>query len=139
MNPYKSKETPPVTQVGMVWVRPMIGEKKPKQMEKTQANMMTLTDAILVTPMTATFSPYVVLAAPQQIPETAVAIPSPIRVLVRPGSVRRSLWRIPDIFLWSPICSQMVTKETGMKSKAIVPIWDALKVFVKVRIFPALS
>ena len=117
----------------------MIGEKKPKQMEKTQANMMTLTDAILVTPMTATFSPYVVLAAPQQIPETAVAIPSPIRVLVRPGSVRRSLWRIPDMFLWSPICSQMVTKETGIKSKAMVPIWDAWKLFVKVIIFPALS
>lgn len=91
MNPYKRRETPPVTQVGMVWVRPMSGARKPKKMEKIQARRMTLTEAILVTPTTATFSPYVVLAAPHKIPEAAVAIPSPIKVLVRPGSLRRSL------------------------------------------------
>ena len=121
MNPYKTMDTPPMTQVGIVIVKDINGEKKAKIIEKRQDNRITFVEAIFVTPTTATFSPYVVLAAPQISPLKLVAIPSPINVLDKPGSVNKSLCKIPDIFLWSPMCSHIVTKLTGMNNKAAFP------------------
>ena len=86
INPYKINETPPVIQAGTVCNNIVNGAKNPNAIENTDARMITETDAILETPITATFSPYVVFAAPQITPETAVATPSPINVLVKPGS-----------------------------------------------------
>ena len=57
MKPYKRRETPPVTQAGIVIVRVMRGVMKPKQIAIAQAKRITLTEAIFVTPTTATFSP----------------------------------------------------------------------------------
>ena len=57
MNPYKSRETPPVTQAGIVSVIALRGEMKERRMENKQAKQMTRTEATFVTPTTATVSP----------------------------------------------------------------------------------
>ena len=75
--------------------------------------MIVITEAFLVIATQPTDSPYVVLG---QIPKTVPAIeptPSPRRVLLRPGSLIRSLPIIEERFLWSAICSAKTTRATG--------------------------
>ena len=57
MKPYKIKETPPVTQNGMVCKRAVNGVKKPNKIVMIAAKIITLIEAIFVIPITATFSP----------------------------------------------------------------------------------
>ena len=86
INPYRINETPPVTQPGIVDNKAVNGVINPITIVIIAASKTTLTLAIFVIPITATFSPYVVFAAPHSAPDKAVATPSPIKVRVIPGS-----------------------------------------------------
>ena len=55
INPYKTKETPPVTHPGIVDNNAVKGVTKPTAIDNIAANKTTLTEAIPVVPITATF------------------------------------------------------------------------------------
>ena len=84
---------------------------------------ITLTEAILVKPITPVFSPYVVLAGPPKNADTAVAIPSPDNVRDKPGSFKKFLFVILLNTVWSPICSATVTNTSGKNAHDSAPKW----------------
>ena len=68
-------------------------------------------------------SPYVVLGQPPNTAPTIEPTPSPSSVRESPGSRRRSVPMMEEMFLWSAICSANTTNATGMYATAIVPIY----------------
>ena len=62
---------------------------------------------------TPVFSEYVVLAGPPTNPANKVASPSPIRVLWRPGSFKKSFPTTVPLVVTSPMCSIKVTQAIG--------------------------
>ena len=119
MKPYSNKLTPPSTGVGIVCTNAVNFPKKPKTIAKQAAKAITPTDAFLVIPTTAVFSPYVVFDGPPKKPAANVAKPSPINVFSNPGFFNKSLSSIVLNALWSPICSAIVTKAIGAIVNAI--------------------
>ena len=97
----------------MLEIRAVNFPKKPRTIAIIAASPITHTDATLVIPTTAVFSPYVVFAGPPIAPATNVARPSPIKVLSSPGSSIKSFPIIVLNALWSPICSAIVTNAIG--------------------------
>ena len=82
-------------------------------MQAMAAPQMLTVEALRVMATVAMDSPYVVLAQPPKKAPTNEPIPSPSRVLVRPGFSRRSTPTMELRFLWSARCSAKTTKATG--------------------------
>ena len=57
MKPYNTKLTPPVTHDGIVFNNAVNGVIKPIAIDYKAASKTTFTEAIIVVPITATFSP----------------------------------------------------------------------------------
>ena len=91
INPYRRSETPPKTAFGIVDTSAVNLLKNPNAIAIIAASPITQTDATFVIPTTDVFSPYVVFAGPPINPATKVAIPSPNKVLSKPGSLIKSL------------------------------------------------
>ena len=81
--------------------RAITGLMKERTIHITAVVVIVAIDAFLVIATHPTDSPYVVLAQPPKKAPTIEPIPSPSKVLCKPGSLVRSLPMIDEIFLWS--------------------------------------
>ena len=72
--------TPPMTQEGIVAMKPTTGDRKERQMHSMAAVMMVATEALRVMATQPIDSPYVVFGQPPKKAPTMDPIPSPSRV-----------------------------------------------------------
>ena len=114
-------KTPPITHEGMELKKAITGLRNETTIARTAVVMIVTTDAFLVIATQAIDSPYVVLGHPPKNAPTIEPTPSPRRVLLRPGSVRRSFSMIEEMFLWSATCSANTTNATGTYAANNVP------------------
>ena len=114
MKPYRAMHTPPITQSGIVARNVTKGAINEATTAKMAVMKMVITEALPEIATQPTDSPYVVLGQPPKSAPTIEPTPSPRSVLERPGSFKRSVSMIEDIFLWSARCSANTTNATGM-------------------------
>ena len=119
MNPYNDKQTPPITQLGIVLMNAITGEMNASTIAIHAAPKIETTDAFFVIATQPIDSPYVVFGTPPKIEPTNEPTPSPNNVRCKPGSWSKSFSIIDEMFLWSAICSANTTNDTGMYKSAI--------------------
>ena len=90
------------------------GEMNARTIAIHAAPIIDTTEAFFVIATQPMDSPYVVFGTPPNIEPTNEPIPSPSNVRCKPGSARRSLSIIEEMFLWSAMCSANTTNDTGM-------------------------
>ena len=91
--------TPPITHEGMESIKAMSGVRKEKIIQPNAATRIVMLEALPVMATQAIDSPYVVFGLPPKNAPAIEPIPSPRRVLFRPGSVKRSFSIIEERFL----------------------------------------
>ena len=90
INPYIAMHAPPITHLGMELMTATKGLKKESTIQPIAAVKMETVEAFFVIATQPMDSPYVVFSQPPKKPPTMEPMPSPRRVLVRPGSLMRS-------------------------------------------------
>ena len=112
--PYKTSDTPPMTQAGMASITAANFGQNEKQIANTAAMRITRGSNTLVSASTPVFSPYVVLAGAPKSEARIVARPSPRSVRCRPGSAMKLRLTVELMAEMSPMCSIMVASASGM-------------------------